>query len=40
MAAGQLLGGWLGSHLVLRHGSTLVRPVLVASSLLISAKLL
>lgn len=40
MAAGQLLGAWLGSHLVLRHGSTLIRPVLVISSLLISTKLL
>ena len=40
MGAGQLLGAWLGSHLVLRHGAALVRPVLVASSLLISAKLL
>jgi uncharacterized protein len=40
MAAGQLLGAWLGSHLVLRHGTALVRPVLVFSSLLISAKLL
>ena len=40
MAAGQLLGAWLGSHLVLRHGSALIRPVLVVSSLLISVKLL
>jgi uncharacterized protein len=40
MAAGQLLGAWMGSHLVLRHGAALVRPVLVVSSLLISAKLL
>ncbi|WP_295442516.1 TSUP family transporter [uncultured Thiodictyon sp.] len=40
MGAGQLLGAWLGSHLVLRHGTALVRPVLVVSSLLVSAKLL
>jgi hypothetical protein len=40
MALGQLLGAWLGSHLVLRHGAALVRPVLVASSVLISLKLL
>jgi hypothetical protein len=40
MALGQLLGAWLGSHLVLRHGTALVRPVLVVSSLLISVKLL
>lgn len=40
MAVGQGLGAWLGSHLVLRHGAGLVRPMLVGSSLLISAKLL
>jgi uncharacterized membrane protein YfcA len=40
MAAGQLVGAWLGSHLVLRHGTRLVRPVLVATSLVVSAKLL
>jgi hypothetical protein len=33
-------GAWLGSHLVLRHGAALVRPVLVLSSILISGKLL
>ncbi|WPL18822.1 Sulfite exporter TauE/SafE [Thiorhodovibrio winogradskyi] len=40
MAGGQLLGGWFGAHLVLRHGARLVRPVLVAVSLVISIKLL
>lgn len=40
MALGQAVGAWLGSHLVIRHGASLVRPVLVAASLLISAKLL
>lgn len=40
MATGQAGGAWLGSHLVLRHGTALVRPVLVLSSILISAKLL
>ena len=40
MAAGQLIGAWLGSHLVLRHGTALIRPLLVLSSVLISAKLL
>jgi uncharacterized membrane protein YfcA len=40
MAAGQLLGAWIGSHLVLRHGTRLVRPVLVAASLAVSLKLL
>ncbi len=40
MALGQAAGAWLGSHLVLRHGAALVRPVLVLASLAISAKLL
>jgi uncharacterized membrane protein YfcA len=40
MAAGQLIGGWIGSHLVLKHGAWLIRPVLVAASLAVSAKLL
>jgi uncharacterized membrane protein YfcA len=39
MAVGQLVGAWLGSHLVLKHGAVLVRPILVASSILISVKL-
>jgi len=40
MAAGQLLGAWAGSHLVLRHGARLVRPVLVVASLGVSLTLL
>jgi uncharacterized protein len=40
MAAGQFIGAWLGSHLVLRHGARLIRPVLVTASLAISLKLL
>lgn len=40
MAGGQLAGGWLGAHLVLRHGTRLIKPVLVVASLAISAKLL
>jgi uncharacterized protein len=40
MALGQGLGAWLGSHLVIRHGAALVRPVLVVVSLAISARLL
>jgi uncharacterized membrane protein YfcA len=39
MAAGQIIGAWLGSHMVLRHGAALIRPVLVVSSLLVSGKL-
>lgn len=40
MAAGQFIGAWIGSHLVLRHGAVLVRPVLVGVSVAISLKLL
>lgn len=40
MATGQLIGAWLGSHLVLRHGAALIRPLLVVSSVLISLRLL
>jgi uncharacterized membrane protein YfcA len=40
MACGQLLGGWFGAHLVLRHGARLARLVLVVVSLAISVKLL
>jgi hypothetical protein len=40
MGAGQMAGAWLGSHLVLRHGARLVRPVLVAVSLAITLRLL
>ncbi len=40
MGAGQLMGAWIGSHLVLRHGTRLVRPVLVVVSLAVSVRLL
>jgi hypothetical protein len=40
MAAGQFAGGWLGAHLVIRHGTRLVRPVLVVASVVVSLKLL
>jgi uncharacterized membrane protein YfcA len=40
MGAGQLIGAWIGSHLVLRHGTRLVRPVLVVASVAVSLKLL
>ncbi|MBP6808318.1 MAG: hypothetical protein KA125_08525, partial [Chromatiaceae bacterium] len=40
MAAGQFLGAWLGSHLVIRHGTRLIRPALITASLAISLKLL
>lgn len=40
MAVGQLAGGWLGSHLTLRHGGRLVRPLLVTVSLLMILRIL
>jgi uncharacterized membrane protein YfcA len=40
MAAGQFIGAWLGAHLVLRHGTRLVRPALVLAALAVSIKLL
>lgn len=39
MACGQWLGAWIGVHLVLRHGTRLIRPAIVAVSLAISLKL-
>jgi len=40
MAAGQLIGAWIGSHLALRHGARLIRPLLVLAALAASIKLL
>jgi uncharacterized protein len=40
MAAGQAIGAWIGSHLVLRHGTRLIRPMLVLAALAVSIKLL
>ncbi len=40
MGAGQVLGAWIGSHLVIRHGTSLVRPLLVIVSIAVSLKLL
>jgi len=40
MGAGQLIGAWIGSHLVLEHGTRLVRPVLVVVALAVSVRLL
>lgn len=40
MGVGQVIGAWIGSHLVLRHGSRLIRPLLVTVSILVSLKLL
>ncbi|MDP3175321.1 MAG: TSUP family transporter [Phenylobacterium sp.] len=40
MAAGQFIGGYLGSHAAMRWGHSLIRPLLVVISLAMTAKLL
>ena len=40
MGMAQVAGAWLGSHLAIRHGARIIRPVLVIISLAISLKLL
>lgn len=40
MGAGQIVGAYLGSHLAIRHGSRIIRPLLVTVSVLMSIKLL
>ena len=40
MAAGAMLGGWLGSHTALKFGARLIRPLLVVLSLGMTARLL
>ena len=40
MAAGAMLGGWLGSHSAIRFGARLIRPLLVVISLGLTARLL
>lgn len=39
-ACGQFAGAWMGAHLAHRHGARLIRPLLVAISLSLSARLL
>ncbi len=40
MGLGQMLGSYLGSHMAVKHGTRLIRPVLVTVSILMSLKLL
>ena len=40
MGAGQLLGAWIGSHLVVTKGARFIRPVFISMVLAITAKLL
>lgn len=40
MAAGAMLGGWIGSHTAMRFGAGIIRPLLVLISLAMTARLL
>ncbi|MEN8212917.1 MAG: TSUP family transporter [Pseudomonadota bacterium] len=40
MAGGQMIGAYAGSHLAVRHGAVLIRPLLVVVSVAMSVKLL
>lgn len=40
MAAGAMLGGWLGSHYAMKHGARLIRPLLIVISLGLTGRLL
>jgi uncharacterized membrane protein YfcA len=40
MAVGAVLGGWLGSHFALKHGARLIRPLLIATSLALTGRLI
>jgi uncharacterized protein len=40
MAFGAMIGGWVGSHSALRFGARLIRPLLVATSLALTGRLL
>lgn len=40
MAAGAMLGGWIGSHTAMRFGASVIRPLLVILSLALTARLL
>jgi uncharacterized protein len=40
MALGAMAGGWLGSHFALRHGAKVIRPLLVVTSLALTARLI
>lgn len=40
MAAGQMLGAYVGSHTALKHGTWIIRPLLVATTSAVAIKLL
>jgi len=40
MGTGQVIGAWLGSHLAIKHGAKLIKPLVVVVSIALSIKLL
>ena len=40
MVTGQMAGSWVGSHMAMRGGARLIRPLLVAVSLAMAARLI
>ena len=40
MGTGQIIGAWLGSHLAIKHGAKLIKPLVVTISIGLSIKLL
>lgn len=40
MAAGAMLGGYIGSHFAMRHGAKLIRPLMITASLGLTGKII
>jgi uncharacterized membrane protein YfcA len=40
MAVCAMAGAWIGSHLAMRHGARVIRPLLILASLALTAKLI
>ena len=40
MGTGQIIGAWLGSHLAIKHGAKLIKPLVVVISIALSIRLL
>lgn len=40
MALVQIAGGWLGSHVTIRHGARIIRPVIILISLALTLRLI
>jgi uncharacterized membrane protein YfcA len=39
MAVGAMAGSWIGSHVAIRFGARVIRPLLIILSLILTAKL-